>query len=263
MRRLDGKVAVITGAAAGLGRAVAMRYVAEGAKVCVVDRSERGLTEMKALLGEDIITVQADVSSSTDNQRMVSAAVEAFGKVDIFVGNAGIFDGNKSMQELTLDSIDHGFAEIFNINVKGGFLGAKAVLPELVKSQGCMIFTASHASFYPAGGGPLYTATKHAVAGLIKQLAYELAPAIRVNGVAPGVIQTTMGMPKTLGPEVPSIISGVEQSLPLPFIPAPEDYADLYVMLASAGAKTMTGTIIQADNGISIRGLAKTSGGSE
>lgn len=260
MGRLKGKVVLITGATAGLGRAVAERFVEEGAKVCVVGRSQERLEEMKDNFGDAIITVQADVSSLEDNISMVESTVEAFGKIDIFVGNAGIYDGNTALQDLPLDRIEAAFEEVFNINVKGYLLGAKVVLPELLKTEGCIIFSASHASFYSAGGGPLYTASKHAVAGLIKELAYEMAPKVRVNGVAPGVIATAMGMPKALGSQTPSIISGVEQALPLPFIPQSEDYVELYVLLASEGAKAMTGTIIQADNGISIRGLVKTSG---
>ncbi|HHW37000.1 MAG TPA: SDR family NAD(P)-dependent oxidoreductase [Bacillales bacterium] len=263
MDRLAGKVALITGATAGLGRAVAERFVQEGAKVCIVGRSLERLKEIQNQLGDAVITVQADVSSLEDNIKMVNAAVEAFGKIDIFVGNAGIYDGNTSLINLPLDRIEAAFEEIFSINVKGYLLGVKVVLPELIKTEGCIIFSGSHASFYSAGGGPLYTASKHAIAGLIKELAYELAPKIRVNGVAPGVIATAMGMPKSLGLQAPSIISGVEKSLPLPFIPKSEDYSELYVLLASEGARAMTGTIIQADSGISIRGLVNTSGGSE
>lgn len=259
--RLNGKVALITGATSGLGRAVAERFVEEGAHVCVVDRSQERLEEMKTHLGKAIITVHADVSTLEGNIKMVESTVEAFGKVDIFVGNAGIYDGNMGLMDLPLSRIEAAFDEVIGINVKGYLLGAKVVLPELLKTEGCMVFSASHASFYSAGGGPIYTASKHAIAGLIKELAYELAPKIRVNGVAPGVIATAMGMPKALGSQVPSIISGVEQSLPLPFIPQSEDYVELYVLLASEGGKAMTGTIIQADNGISIRGLVKTSGG--
>ncbi|KEF37265.1 dehydrogenase of unknown specificity, short-chain alcohol dehydrogenase like [Schinkia azotoformans MEV2011] len=261
MGRLDGKVAVITGSTTGLGRAVAERFVEEGAKVCVVGRSLDRLEEIQEQLGDAVITVQGDVSSLEDNIKIVNATVEAFGKIDIFVGNAGIYDGNKPLTELPLDRIEAAFDELFSINVKGYLLGAKVILPELLKTDGCMIFSGSHASFYSAGGGPLYTASKHAIAGLIKELAYELAPKIRVNGVAPGVIATAMGMPKSLGQEAPSIITGVEKSLPLQFIPESEDYVELYVLLASEGAKAMTGTIIQADSGISIRGLVKTAGG--
>lgn len=261
MGRLDGKVAIVTGATAGLGRAVAERFVEEGAKVCVVGRSQEKLDEIKNKLGDEVLCIQADVSLLEENLKIVQLTIEAFGKLDIFVGNAGIYDGNTGINELPLDRIEAAFDELFSINVKGYLLGAKAVLPELLKTEGCIIFSGSHASFYSAGGGPIYTASKHAIAGLIKELAYELAPKIRVNGVAPGVIATAMGMPKALGLQVPSIISGVEQSLPLPFIPQSEDYVELYVLLASESSKAMTGSIIQADNGISIRGLVKTSGG--
>jgi NAD(P)-dependent dehydrogenase (short-subunit alcohol dehydrogenase family) len=259
--RLNGKVAIITGGTSGLGRAVAEHFIEEGAQICVADVSLGRLEEMNALYGEKIITVHADVSTVEGNIKMVESTIGAFGKVDIFVANAGIYDGNVGLMDLPLERLEAAFDEVMNVNVKGYLLGAKTVLPELLKTEGCMIFTASHASFYSAGGGPIYTASKHAIAGLIKELAYELAPKIRVNGVAPGVIATAMGMPKSLGAQVPSIISGIENSLPLPFVPQSSDYSDLYVLLATEGGRAMTGTIIQADNGISIRGLVKTSGG--
>ncbi|WP_428911964.1 SDR family NAD(P)-dependent oxidoreductase [Niallia sp. Krafla_26] len=261
MGRLTNKVALVTGGASGLGKAVVTRFVVEGAKVCVADISQEKLNEMETLLGDSIVTIQGDVSLVEDNKRMIEKTISQFGKLDIFIGNAGIFDGNIGIAEMPLERLGASFDELFSINVKGMLFGAKLALPELAKTGGCMIFTASHASFYSAGGGPLYTASKHAIAGLIKELAFELAPAIRVNGVAPGVIATVMGSPNALGVEAPSIISGVEESLPLPFIPQPEEYADIYVLLASESSRVMTGTIIQADSGISIRGLARTSGG--
>lgn len=261
MGRLNEKVALITGGASGLGKAVVTRFVEEGAKVCVADISQEKLNELKIELGDSIVTVQGDVSLLEDNKQMVETAVSTFGKIDIFVGNAGIFDGNIGIVSMPLERLGDSFDELFGVNVKGMLYGAKVTIPELAKTDGCMILTASHASFYSAGGGPLYTASKHAIAGLIKELAFELAPTIRVNGVAPGVIATAMGSPNALGIQAPSIISGVEKSLPLPFIPNPSEYAELYVLLASEHSRVMTGTIIQADSGISIRGLAKTSGG--
>ena len=119
---------------------------------------------MKTELGDSIVTVQGNVSLLEDNKRMVETAVSTFGKIDIFVGNAGIFDGNIGIVDMPLECLGDSFDELFGVNVKGMLYGAKVTLPELAKTDGCMILTASHASFYSAGGGPLYTASKHAIA---------------------------------------------------------------------------------------------------
>lgn len=262
MGLLTGKVALITGGSSGLGRVVAKLYVQEGAQVSIVGRSMTRLEEARKEIGGGVLLLEGDVSSLDDNERFVAETVQRFGKLDIFVGNAGVYDGNMALKDVPKDRIVAAFDDIFHINVLGYLLGAKTSYPELLKTRGCMIFSASHASFYSAGGGPLYTASKHAIAGIIKQLAYEFAPRIRVNGVAPGAVLTDMSMPNSLGEHIHSTMPGIEQALPLQFIPEAEDYAGLYVAMASeAYSKTMTGSIIQADTGIGIRGLVQTAGG--
>jgi NAD(P)-dependent dehydrogenase (short-subunit alcohol dehydrogenase family) len=152
----------------------------------VLERVAARVEQLQAAFGSAVIAVQGDVTHLTDNQHAVDTTVRAFGQLDIFVGNAGIFDRFISLADLPGEQISTAFDELFGVNVKGAILGAKAALPALLKTDGCMIFTASVASFFPGGGGPLYTASKHAMVGLIRQLACELAPKIRVNGVAPG-----------------------------------------------------------------------------
>jgi NAD(P)-dependent dehydrogenase (short-subunit alcohol dehydrogenase family) len=131
-----------------------------------------------------------------------------------------------------------------------------------------MIFTVSNAGFYVAGGGPLYTASKHAVVGLIRQLGFELAPKIRVNGVAPGAIPSDIRGPRALGMEARSIASiplgeFVEQFIPLGRLPQASDYTGSYVLLASeSNSSTATGSIINCDGGMGVRGFPKPSGGS-
>ena len=130
-----------------------------------------------------------------------------------------------------------------------------------------MIFTVSNAGFYPAGGGPLYTASKHALVGLIRQLAHELAPRVRVNGVAPGAIPTELRGPASLGlgdsklSALP-VADIVKRSLPIPDLVQPDGYAAYYVLLASReNARNTTGTIINCDGGFNVRGLLSPSGG--
>jgi NAD(P)-dependent dehydrogenase (short-subunit alcohol dehydrogenase family) len=188
--------------------------------------------------------------------------VNAFGKLDVFVGNAGVFDGFVALQRLPEEAIGPAFDEIFHVNVKGYLLGAKTALPELLKTSGNMIFTASAAGFYPGGGGPLYTASKHAVVGLVRQLAYELAPSIRVNGVAPGGTITDLGIGPSLKPHagVPPDVDSKEALIrsrnPLRIAMRPEDHAGAYVLLASEPGKAMTGEIIHSDGGLGVRGFS-------
>src|SRR5699024_9146070 len=123
--------------------------------------------------GTNILTVQCDVTNYKDLEHAVEETVKRFEKIDILVSNAGVFDGFVTLEQLSLDEIDDPFDTLFNINVKGGLLSVRACLPYLKKSKGNVIFTLSNAAFYPNGGGPIYTATKHALLGIVRELAFE------------------------------------------------------------------------------------------
>src|ERR1700722_9850118 len=186
MGGLEGRVALVTGGASGIGLAVVDRFLAEGASVGVLDRSEGELAGLD-YARDRLVCVVGNVAVFADNARAVRRTVDAFGKLDVFVGNAGIFDYFASLLSFDGEDLSAAFDEIFAVNVKGYLLGARAAVPELLNSDApSVIFTVSNAGFYPSGGGPLYTASKHAVVGVVRQLAHELAPTIRVNGVAPG-----------------------------------------------------------------------------
>lgn len=266
---LDGKVALVTGGASGLGRAIVERFVQEGARVAILDRSRERSEALAAQLGSNTAAIVGDVTILADNQRAVAETVKRFGRLDCFVGNAGIWDFNMSLVDLPDDRIGQGFDELFSVNVKGYLLGAKAAYRELAKTRGCIIFTVSNAGFYPCGGGPLYTASKHAVVGLIRQLAYELAPKIRVNGVAPGAIPTDLRGPKSLEMAERSIASlpmkeMVERGLPLGKLPEPRDYTGSYVLLASPeNSSTATGGVIICEGGMGVRGFVDAAGGKD
>jgi NAD(P)-dependent dehydrogenase (short-subunit alcohol dehydrogenase family) len=257
MGALTGEAVLITGGASGLGRAIVERFLEEGARVAVLDKTPERLAE----LGGAIEVVGGDVRSLADNQRAVDAAVARFGKLDCAIGNAGIWDYSVSLDAMAPDRIDAAFDEVFGVNVKGPLNLAKAALPALVRSAGSLIFTVSNAGFDPAGGGPLYTASKHALVGLIRQLAYELAPAMRVNGVAPGPIETDLRGPAALGMADRSIgsirLSDVAgPNVPLGKVPATADYAGGYVFLASRrDARPATGGVLNLDSGIGARGI--------
>lgn len=258
MGQLDGQVALITGGGSGIGAAIVARYLEEGAKVGVLVRDQaQADTVSKAHKGV-AITI-GDVRSIDDNEKAVAATVAAHGKLDIFVGNAGIWDFMASLSDMPRDQISGICDEIFSVNVKGYLLGARAALGELRKTKGCMIFTASTSSYFTGGGGPIYVAAKHAVLGLIRQLAHELSPDIRVNGVAPGGTMTPLTGSSVAGQgnmqmsSMPGIDEMIGKMTPLGFIAQPENHAGHYVLLASRrdGAYT-TGTVIMSDGGIGI-----------
>ncbi len=264
---LDGQVALVTGGGAGIGRGIVERFVAEGAKVGVLERFPERVQQLKEQLGDSVAPIQGDVSKLEDNERAVAATVAAFGKLDTFVGNAAIFDNMTSLVNLPRESIDKAFDELFAVNVKGYLLGAKAAVPELLKTEGSIVYTVSNAGFYPAGGGPLYTSSKHAVVGLIRQLAYELAPKIRVNGLAPGGTITDLRGLQALGTADQSTYSRapaeqlaemMKGSNPLELAATPADHAGSYVYLASKeNSRACTGVIIESTGGIGVRGFMR------
>ncbi|HVE24579.1 MAG TPA: 3-(cis-5,6-dihydroxycyclohexa-1,3-dien-1-yl)propanoate dehydrogenase [Sporichthya sp.] len=263
---LDGTAAIITGGGSGLGRALVERFVAEGANVGVLERSPEKADKLRAEFG-DAVVVEGDVTSYRDNVEVVARTVERFGRLDTFVGNAGIWDFSTRLVDLPADKLDELFDEVFGINVKGYLLGARAAIGELAKTGGSVIFTASNAAFYAGGGGPLYTASKHAVRGLITQLAFEFAPKVRVNGVAPGGMLTDLRGPGAIGLDGTSISTLpiaelVKTCTPLQTLPEPADYTGPYVLLASkANSSTATGAVLNCDGGLGVRGIGANAGG--
>jgi NAD(P)-dependent dehydrogenase (short-subunit alcohol dehydrogenase family) len=248
---LDGSTALVTGAGSGIGAAVVRSFVAEGARVVAFDISAERLAALERELGDRVAGTCGDVRSAADNARAVELALARFGALDVFVGNAGIWDGKRGLKELSEGELTAGFDEVFGVNVRGYLLGAKAAVPALTQSKGAIIFTLSTSSFYVGGGGPIYVAAKHAALGLLRALALELAPEIRVNGVAPSGTPTAMADAASLaqpaGRESPA--PGGPGSNLLGVAVRPEDHAGAYVLLASKLSRVMTGTVISSDGG--------------
>jgi cis-2,3-dihydrobiphenyl-2,3-diol dehydrogenase len=267
---LQDQVAYVTGGASGLGRAIVDRFVEEGASVVVLDRHSARLHDIEKQYLDRVVVVEGDVRDINSHRRAAAAAEETFGRLDVFVGNAGIWDFGTALVDIPEDRIDQAFDEIFQTNVKGYLLGVKACIPLLVQSEGSVVLTLSNAAFYPAGGGPLYTASKHGGVGLVRQLAFELAPRVRVNAVAPGGMATDLRGPSALGLENQSFGAMmpsedlVARVLPLGAFRSAQEHTGSYVLLASrSNASSITGAIINADGGMGVRGVVSGAGGGQ
>ncbi|MFI6956580.1 SDR family NAD(P)-dependent oxidoreductase [Nocardia sp. NPDC050408] len=274
---LDGEVALVTGGGSGIGLAVVRRYVAEGARVVVADLDPARLGEVQDELGDRVTTVVTDVRDHAQNVAAVAKAVSVFGKLDVLVANAGMGVGFAELADIPGESIDTSFDQIFAVNVKGVISGAKAALPELLKTRGSIVVTLSNSSFFPDGGGVLYIASKHAALGVVRQLAHEFAPYVRVNGVAPGATQTNftnldVGVPAPAGkPQADGDVSLADQiaerirnASPLRVYSEPSDHAAAYLLLGSRSqSPSMSGTVISSDGGLGVRGIRRTRGGDD
>ena len=196
---LDGEVALVTGGGSGIGRAVVDRYLEEGARVGVVDVVQDRLDELAKQYGKRVACIHGDVIKLETNRRAVKQTVDAFGKLDVFVANAGLGDAFRELVDIPEEDVAKVYDEIFDLNVKAVIIGARVALAELLKTDGSIIVTLSNSSFYPDGGGVMYIGSKHAALGVVRQLAHEFAPHVRVNGVSPGATKTDIRMPVSFG----------------------------------------------------------------
>ena len=153
--RLAEQRVLITGGASGLGLAVAERFLQEGANVAIVDRAEDRLAAVRDALGSNVLTCRGDVRSMADMQAAVDQAQVAFGGLDCIIGNAGIWDYSKRLDDTEAAQLENAFDELFRVNVLGYITLAKAAIPSLVRSRGSMIFTVSNAGYDAGGGGVL------------------------------------------------------------------------------------------------------------
>jgi NAD(P)-dependent dehydrogenase (short-subunit alcohol dehydrogenase family) len=265
MAWLDGKRALIVGAGSGIGRAVATAFHEEGAHVAALELDG----DKAARLAEELpgcLVRAGDATRLADARDAVAAVTGAFGGLDVLVNCVGIFDFYRGIADIDDDQLDSAFDEIFAVNVKSQLACVRAALPELRRSGlpggpgGSVVLTVSTSGFYPGRGGILYVASKFAVRGCVIALAHELAPQVRVNGVAPGgTLGTELTGPASLGlaDRVLGSAPGREQDLrdrtPLRVALTGEDHAGGYVFLASDRARGITGTIVHSDGGIGIR----------
>jgi NAD(P)-dependent dehydrogenase (short-subunit alcohol dehydrogenase family) len=257
---LRGKRALVIGAGSGIGRAVCDAFVDNGASVAAL---EVDAAKCERLAGEApaIAVLAGDATSPSDNASAVALAVDRFGGLDVLVSCVGIFDFYRGLEELDVGEILPSFDELFHVNVASLLLGVKAALPPLKDSHGSVILTTSTSGFYPGRGGVLYVASKFAVRGLVISLAHELAPQVRVNGVAPGgTVGTDLRGPAALGldrtrlDERAGRHDELKARTPLGVAMTPADHASSYVFLASDQARGMTGVFLHPDGGIGVKG---------
>ena len=250
VKEFEGKVVVVTGAGAGVGRCLAQNFAKEGAKLVLVDINEKGLEETKASLStNECICVKADVPKEKEIINYVNKAKEAFGRIDVFCNNAGIV-----MNELIKETTEESMDKIWGINIKGFYLGMKHVIRVMEENGGgAIVNTGSVDSYSAAVGNALYTSSKYAVLAMTRCAALEEADYnIRVNLVCPGPIDTDLmrDYEKRKNPENPnSIKENFCKQIPLKRYASSQDVANAVLFLASSKASYITGTKIVVDGG--------------
>src|SRR5690349_11928885 len=258
----DGRVALITGAGNGIGRAAALAFAKNGAKIVAVDRDAaagEGTAGVIRQQGGDARFVAADVTRSADVAAYVKAALDAYGAIDCFFNNAGI----EGKWAHTADYDEAVFDQVISVNVKGVFLGLRHVLPVMLQQkEGAIVNTASVAGLVATPGMPAYVASKHAVIGLTKTAAGEVARhGVRVNAVCPGPVDTRMihSLEQQLNPADPASVSRRYQSaIPMGRYVNPEEIASTVLFLCSDLASAITGAQYVIDGGRTAVGGAVT-----
>jgi NAD(P)-dependent dehydrogenase (short-subunit alcohol dehydrogenase family) len=246
MKKLEGKIAVITGGNSGIGLAAAKSFIDEGAKVIIFGRDAKTLARASETLGNQAFTVQGDVTSRDDLARLANTAKTGFGKVDILFVNAGVAE----FQPLVEAQESH-FDKLFNVNVKGAYFTVKALEP-LLADGASVILTTSVGNEMGMLGTSVYSATKAAVRSFARTLSAELVGrGIRVNAVSPGPIATPifgrMGLPEAA---IPELEAGMIAQVPLGRVGQPSEIAKPVLFLASDDSSYVVGTELVADGGM-------------
>ncbi|WP_417272450.1 SDR family NAD(P)-dependent oxidoreductase [Celeribacter halophilus] len=251
--RMNGKVAIITGGAGGIGLATAQRFVSEGAKVMLVDIGQDALDKAQAGFEKDqVATCVADVSDPDDTQRYIAETIKRFGRLDTFFANAGTEGVIAPITEYPLAAFD----KVMAVNIRGVWLGLHYGIPEISKfGGGSFIITSSIGGLKGAPGLGAYVTSKHALVGMMRTAALEAAPMkVRVNTIHPSPIETRMMRSIEAGaaPDKASAAKdAAEKSIPLGRYGTPDEVADLAVFLASEESKFCTGGRYSIDGGMS------------
>ncbi|WP_156305964.1 SDR family NAD(P)-dependent oxidoreductase [Sphingobacterium endophyticum] len=243
MKQLNDKVAIVTGGASGIGKAIVELFVKEGAKVVVADLNEKLGNELINNLGDgNVIFIKADSSSPEDNKKIVAAAIENFGALHIAVNNAGIGGEANPVAELSIE----GWKKVIDINLNGVFYGMHYQLPEIEKVGGSIINMASILGSVGFAQSSAYVAAKHGVVGLTKTAGWEYATkGVRVNAIGPGFIATPL-IDENLDQNT---LKYLETQHAFQRLGKPEEVAELTLWLASDKASFVTASYYPVDGG--------------
>jgi NAD(P)-dependent dehydrogenase (short-subunit alcohol dehydrogenase family) len=246
MKRLEGKVAVVTGGNSGIGLATAKRFYEEGARVVISGRNQKTLEDAVKQIGKDVLAVRADVSKTEDLDKLFATVLQKLGKIDVLFANAGIY------KFAPLAATTEGlYDELFDINAKGVYFTIQKALPAL-NDGGSIIINTSVASELGVVNGSVYAATKSALRSFTRSLAAELTErGIRVNAVSPGPIDTPDGFARTGLPkeQVDQFVRDLVAKVPMKRIGQPSEIAAAVAFLASSDASYMTGSEVTVDGG--------------
>ena len=247
--RLDGKVAIVTGAGSGIGRAATKLFCAEGARIVAVDRNEEGLRETVEPLGGSAVAHAADVGDESDVEAFIARATREFGGLDVVYANAGVSGGLVSLLDVSVDM----FTEILRINLIGPFLAIKHAAPVMAaKGRGSIICTASVAGLRANAGGVPYSASKAGVISLVQTSANALiGTGVRVNAICPGLIETGMTQPIFDHARAKGTADKIGQLNPLQRGGEPREIAAMALFLASDEASYVNGQAFPVDGGLS------------
>ncbi len=243
MKQLNDKVAIVTGGASGIGKAIVELFVKEGAKVVVADLNEKLGNDLINSLGDaDVIFIKADASSAEDNKKIVEAAIENFGALHIAVNNAGIGGEANPVADLSIE----GWKKVIDINLNGVFYGMHYQIPEIEKVGGSIINMASILGAVGFAQSSAYVAAKHGVVGLTKSAGWEYATkGVRINAIGPGFISTPL-VDDNFDADT---LKYLETQHAFQRLGKPEEVAELTLWLASDKASFVTGSYYPVDGG--------------